>query len=379
MSEIRRGLRLAEQDLGAPARAVSLTWNIEQMLLRVARREGRRGLDGGAAHLEFSSGRPGHELKFGLERFRVNTPDGPLRVVRVIAPQATYDPDACYEFWAVARADYLPLYRFLRAELRREQRAEPPIMRSEDQARLWDNSVGFLRRGSEVLRRYGVPQKRGILLLGEPGNGKTMACRWLRWECERRGLEWRSVSAEEYDEERRGGNAHQLFELCRPGMVFFDDVDMALRDRGADDPTPDRSTFLGALDGLSRHQGVVYVFTSNAKASQIDPAFRRPGRIDLVMSFPPPDAALRRQLIERTWHADLLANVAVDQIVAATDGLSFAEVEEVKKLLVLGYLHTNCWNWDGAWRLFRSGRGDSDASRRIGFITNGHTPSGWTN
>lgn len=169
--------------------------------------------------------------------------------------------------------------RFLRRGVKAAQRHRPPILHDGDLQRLWDNTIGFLRRGAALLERYGVPRKRGVLLLGEPGNGKTMACRWLRWQCSRRGLGWRAVTAEEYEAAKGDGGAHELFDLDRPGIVFFDDVD----------------------------------------------------------------------------------------VVAATDGLSFAELEELKKLLVLRYGETGCWEWFWAWSAFTAGRGDAGSHRKIGF------------
>jgi cell division protease FtsH len=371
-SELRHCLRLAEELLGGPARPIRLAWNVEQILLRHARLIARRGLAGDEPVVQFQAERPAHQLALGMELLRVQTPRGMLRVVHCFAPMATGDPDNCHEFWIVRRADYVSLYRFLRTEARQAQRAAPPIMRPQEQARLWDNTVGFLQRGKAALERYGVALKRGVLLLGEPGNGKTMACRWLRFECERRGLEWHSVTAEEYDRSRRDGEADQLFELGRPGIVFFDDLDMALRDRGSDEPSADRSTFLGAIDGLSARHGVIYVFTSNARLAQIDPAFRRPGRIDLVMTFERPDADLRREMITRAWHAEIVAAIDIEQVVMATAGLSFAEVAELKKLLVLGRLETGAWDWPLAWRQYTEGRGDLGRRNRIGFNLNGH-------
>jgi ATP-dependent 26S proteasome regulatory subunit len=239
-------------------------------------------------------------------------------------------------------------------------------MRDQELNRLWANTIGFLRHGAEVMARYAVPQKRGVLLLGEPGNGKTMACRWLRDRCIRERFAWRSVTAEEFESARHESQAHELFELDRPGIVFFDDVDMAVRDRGQFNQTSDHSTFLGGLDGLEVHRGVVYLFTSNAQLASLDSAFLRPGRIDLVMTFARPDAELRRRLIE-TWHADLLAAIDLDLVVAETEGLSFAEIEECKKLLVLNFAERAEWDWAAALAAFRFGRGPGGPRTAIGF------------
>ena len=87
------------------------------------------------------------------------------------------------------------------------------------------------------------------------------------------------------------------------------------------------------------------------------------------MSFPRPDAALRRRLIE-SWHAEIVSQLDLERLVAETDGCSFAEVDEVKKLLVLGYVDQGHWNLDAALRGFRESRGGSAKSGAIGFQVN---------
>jgi SpoVK/Ycf46/Vps4 family AAA+-type ATPase len=141
---------------------------------------------------------------------------------------------------------------------------------------------------------------------------------------------------------------------------------MAIRERQPGSNSADTSAFLGGLDGLDLHHGVVYVFTTNARTAQLDSAFLRPGRIDLVLEFRRPDGNLRRQFIEKSWHAEILAAIDVDEAVAQSDGLSFAELDELKRLLVLWQLETHRWDWSRVWAEFRRGRSESPRSA-IGF------------
>jgi hypothetical protein len=366
-------LRLAAQALGEPVRAVTLDWKMEQILRKHIRHEKRLGIGPADAMVRIQSERKGHALEVGLEVFRVDRSGvrragcDSIRVVKVDAPYGQNNSYHLYSFWAVPIRDYRPLYRLLRRELRRDHTNVMPVMCEHDRRSLWDNSVGFLKQGCELLAEFGVAQKRGILLLGEPGNGKTMACRWLRAECERSSLEWRSVSAEEYGSSREDGEAHELFHLDRPGIVCFDDLDMALRDREQFGHSADHSTFLAAMDGIEVEHGVVYIFTSNSRLVDLDPAFRRPGRIDLVLNFSRPDSELRRRLIGECWHPDVVRHIKLDDAVRQTEGLSFAEMEEVKKLMVLNYLECGDWNWPRAWEAFESGCEERDSRRSFGF------------
>src|SRR5207248_7249022 len=127
---------------------------------------------------------------------------------------------------------------------------------------------------------------------------------------------------------RATDSIEQLFSVDRCGIVFFDDMDLALRDRETVHETEDQAVFLSAMDGITINEGVVFVFTTNCSLDLIDRAFKRPGRLDLVLHFKAPDSPLRRELIER-WHDDIRGNLDLETAVASTDGYSFAEIEEL--------------------------------------------------
>ena len=113
-----------------------------------------------------------------------------------------------------------------------------------------------------------------------------------------------------------------LFAVHRRGIIFFDDMDIALRDRNTVKETDDQAVFLSALDGIDVNEGVVYVFTTNCPLELIDPAFKRPGRIDLVLHFELPTATLRRELIDR-WHAEVRGGIDIDAAVDRDERLQF--------------------------------------------------------
>jgi SpoVK/Ycf46/Vps4 family AAA+-type ATPase len=166
----------------------------------------------------------------------------------------------------------------------------------------------------------------------------------------------------------REGKAHRLFHTRKANILLFDDIDLGVQQTGEEGHDGIQSTFLCGLDGLECRRGVVYLFTSNVRIDELDPAFRRPGRIDLILHFSRPDAALRRRFISEHWHEELLGHVDIERAVSDTDGLSFAEIDEVKRLLVLGFLDSARWDWKQAFAAFQEGRGDI-RGRRIGFHT----------
>ena len=350
-------------------------------LLGKARRGPLVPIDGALTRDWTTGGRhywPG--VQFGL---RLYTAEG-IRFARVVANFTGEASPAAYDFFIVARANYVRLFRVaVKAQRQKASSGLPPVMSDEMSDVLRQNTLGYLdRKNLQRIKELGGRPKRGLLLTGPPGNGKTSACRWLWEECLRQGHEYRLVTPDAYRAARGGCNPVQavkdLFSVERRGIIFFDDMDIALRDCNTVRETDDQAVFLSALDGIEVNEGVVYVFTTNCSLDLIDPAFKRPGRIDLVLHFQPPDATLRRVLIDR-WHADVLAGIDPAGAVVDTAGFSFAEIEELKNLLILRYIDTAGWDWDWAMRQFGQNREDlaQQAARHVGFgvldpTRNGH-------
>lgn len=306
-----------------------------------------------------------------------------IPLARVVAGTDQDAADHTYDFTVVARADYVRLFRHtLRAMRERDKPTVPPVMPADQLEALRRNTLGYLdAKNLKRIKELGGRARRGLLLTGPPGNGKTSACRWLWEECLRTGLEYKLVTPDAYQAARRSCNpveaVKELFGVHRRGVIFFDDMDIALRDRETVRETDDQAVFLSALDGIEVREGVVYVFTTNCGLELIDPAFKRPGRVDVVLQFRPPDAPLRRELMGR-WHGDVRAGLDVDAAVDATAGFSFAEVEELKNLLILRHLEAGGWDWDWAMAEFRRFRAElSTDPRPVGFAglqpaRNGH-------
>lgn len=267
-----------------------------------------------------------------------------------------------FDFFAVDRKDHLRLYRVaLRSRATSEPPSVAPVLPPEQLDVLWKNTIGYLETANlEKIKTYGGRAKRGVLLTGAPGNGKTMACRWIWEACRQRRWEYRLVTPDNYRQARAHDAVEALFGVNRRGIVFFDDMDLALRDRDKVMETEDQAVFLSAMDGIHVNEGVVFVFTTNCALDLIDRAFKRPGRLDLVLHFKAPEPGLRRELVQR-WHPEILAAIDLDKAVATTEGFSFAEVEELKNLLVMHFMEAQKWDWGWAMRQFRTNRAELTA------------------
>jgi hypothetical protein len=283
------------------------------------------------------------------------------------------------DFTVVDRKDYYTLYRVALGCRRNDERpCLAPVLPPTQLEQLWKNTIGYLDSTNLArIRQYGGRAKRGVLLTGAPGNGKTLACRWIWEACRERRWEYRLVTPDSYRAARAHDSIEALFTVERRGIVFFDDMDLALRDREKIGETEDQAVFLSAMDGIVINEGVVFVFTTNCSLDLIDRAFKRPGRLDLVLHFKAPDAGLRRQLLDR-WHEDIRNNLDLDMVVATTEGYSFAEMEELKNLLVMHYMDSETWDWPWALKQFDINRNELTARphRQVGF--GNHVAAGMT-
>lgn len=316
-------------------------------------------------------------MRVGLRLYKLES----ITFVRACTSNAA-DRYCGYDLLICDRSDYFALYK-LALQLRKKATPPnpPPVMPEETQAKLWQNTIAYLEpKNLARIKRFGGRARRGLLLTGPPGNGKTSACRWIHQECVRRNWDRKLITADDYNAARRdddpGEAVRRLFKVSKQGVIFFDDLDIALRDRDTVKETDDQSIFLTALDGVAGNEAVVYVFTTNCDIKLIDPAFRRPGRIDLTLHFAKPDADLRRRMVAR-WDAEIRAAVGIERIVDDSEGFSFAELDELRNLLIVDYLESNAWDWDRAKRAYRENRAElapGAKGRLVGFGAgvNGH-------
>ncbi len=136
----------------------------------------------------------------------------------------------------------------------------------------------------------GIPVKRGVLLGGPYGTGKTMAARVASKKAVDNGLTFVCVlRADELDD---AINFAKLYS--NPATVLFcEDIDRALKGERSvkiDD-------ILNTIDGIdSKHQNLITVLTSN-HLDNINPAMLRPGRLDAIIEVLPPDAEATGRLI----------------------------------------------------------------------------------
>lgn len=229
----------------------------------------------------------------------------------------------------------------------------PPILPQETIDRVLDNSVGFSKLKSKDLK-----MTRGILMYGPPGNGKTSLTRYVKHLFDKKGKTvFHASSIPDLARKRHG--VSNPFYLESGGLIIVDDVDINVFNRKQAGAAA--CELLAQLDSIEKSsKPTVIIFSTNEKTADIDPAFLRPGRIDVKISIDLPDEVLRKRFIE-SWKEEIQEHVNVDDAVAKTEEWSFAEIEEIKQQIGMKLLLKQEPTID--WELVRAIKKE----RKVGF------------
>jgi SpoVK/Ycf46/Vps4 family AAA+-type ATPase len=184
-----------------------------------------------------------------------------------------------------------------------------------------------------MYEEHGLDWRRGILLAGPPGNGKTTICRALA-----SNSSVPVVYCGMQDGDMFGLLSHAQATITQnaPCVAIFEDTDAF-----GIDPVI-RSTFLNMLDGMYTCEGVLTIATTNSPDS-LDSAFTgRPSRFDsyYLVSNPGPQEREKMLMFKLGKKGKNLSKNEVAQLVKDTDGLSAACVQEVASCSLLSCLKT---------------------------------------
>ncbi len=194
--------------------------------------------------------------------------------------------------------------------------------------------VDFLRDPTKF-QKLGGRIPRGVLMVGNPGTGKTLLARAIAGEAK---VPFFTISGSDFVEMFVGVGAarvRDMFEQAKksaPCIIFIDEIDAVGRQRGAglgggnDEREQTLNQLLVEMDGFEGSVGVIVIAATN-RPDVLDPALLRPGRFDRQVVVPLPDIRGREQiLLVHMRKVPIDANVKADIIARGTPGFSGADL-----------------------------------------------------
>jgi transitional endoplasmic reticulum ATPase len=191
-------------------------------------------------------------------------------------------------------------------------------------------SVIWQMQEPDRFKRLGIEPPRGLLLYGPPGTGKTFVIRALAHEA---GAAFFTIKGAELLDKYVGESeraVREVFSRARavaPAILFFDEIDALAPVRGNSTNSVTDSVvaaLLTEMDGVSE-RGDVFVIGATNRKDLVDSALLRPGRLETHLYLGLPAPASRRAFFDIS-DVPFADDVDIEEVIAATEGLSFADL-----------------------------------------------------
>jgi cell division protease FtsH len=198
--------------------------------------------------------------------------------------------------------------------------------------------IEFLKNPKKFTRLGGrIP--RGVLLVGEPGCGKTLLAKAIAGEAD---VPFFSISGSDFVEMFVGVGASRVRDLFKqakessPCIIFLDEIDAVGRRRGGgfttgghDEREQTLNAILVEMDGFASSDGVIVIAATN-RPDVLDPALIRPGRFDRQIVVPLPDVKGRMEILKvHAKKVKLGPKVDLERIARGTPMFSGAELAAI--------------------------------------------------
>ena len=197
--------------------------------------------------------------------------------------------------------------------------------------------VDFLKNPAKYLE-IGAKIPKGVLLVGQPGTGKTLLARAVAGEAD---VPFFSISGSEFVEMFVGVGASRVRDLFKkaarnaPCIIFIDEIDAVGRHRGAgmggghDEREQTLNQILTEMDGFEKDTNVIVMAATN-RPDILDPALLRPGRFDRRVVVDLPDLQDRIKILAvHGRNKPLTDDVNLEKIAKHTPGFSGADLENL--------------------------------------------------
>jgi cell division protease FtsH len=178
----------------------------------------------------------------------------------------------------------------------------------------------------ELYRQNNLSFKRGLILKGVPGTGKTLIGKIL---CSQAKCSFIWVTPKFLTNPRNISVVGNMARDLSPSILFLEDVDLYGESRDSNSNPVLLGELMNQLDGLIENRFVVTIATTN-RPEKIEDALRnRPGRFDRILEIPKPDGACRKKMLQLHIGNCICENINLDRIASCTDGFTGAHMREL--------------------------------------------------
>lgn len=195
---------------------------------------------------------------------------------------------------------------------------EDVLLEEDLKTQIYRSIDEFFTGSGEFFKKYDIPYKRGILLYGKPGNGKTTLVKSIASSISAPVAYWQIT------EYTTSYSIKQVFEIAQkmaPMVLVIEDIDSM--------PESVRSVFLNTLDGATSKEGIFLIGTTNYP-ERIDPALiNRAGRFDRAYEIKLPDGTMRLRYLLKKGFDRFLSHAEIERLAKEIEGASMAQLNEL--------------------------------------------------
>ncbi len=221
------------------------------------------------------------------------------------------------------------------------------------------NEISCFIDAKEDYHSIGLPWKRGMVLYGSPGNGKTTIIRLLAeyFQLRMENLNDRITHAGEVSARPEAYQPTEAKSICpdaltlwdiynelyptkhKPTLYYIEDLDKLLPNSTTDSPKVRLGALLNMMDGVDKLDGALFIATTNHVTELAEALMARPGRFDSIYEIAAPK---QEQILEMlNLHRITLEGKPPTEIARDLQGYSMAFVEETVKLAKMLHKTTN--------------------------------------